>query len=398
MKTRAKQSILIRRLVQIPDKLKILRYQRAPSLGPRLLFFSGGSALRDLAKEIIQYSHNTMHLITAFDSGGSSAEIRRVFNMISIGDLRNRLMALADQTIKGNPDIYHLFLYRFDKNAQQSDLIEQLKEIIAGNDPLIDPIAEPMKSLICNQLRFFFDRMPYGFNLRGANIGNLILAGGFLNNGERIDVVLFLFSKLVEVRGLVRPITEQAAELTVELEDGLIITGQRLITGKEVPPLTSPIRKIWLSDAAGKMIDVRISKDTEKLISKAELICYPMGSFYSSLIAALLPRGIGPAIAANQVPKIYIPNPNYDPEQVNLSVVDQVRILLRTLRREGPIMTTDLLNYVLIDSERGLYPGQCDLEQLQEMGLEIIDAPLISQDSSPYIDPQLLVTTLLSLT
>jgi len=29
--------------------------------------------------------------------------------MLSIGDLRNRLMTLADQTIKGNPNIYELF-------------------------------------------------------------------------------------------------------------------------------------------------------------------------------------------------------------------------------------------------------------------------------------------------
>lgn len=35
--------------------------------------------------------------------------IRDSFRMISVGDLRNRLMTLADQSIKGNPDIYNLF-------------------------------------------------------------------------------------------------------------------------------------------------------------------------------------------------------------------------------------------------------------------------------------------------
>jgi CofD-related protein of GAK system len=396
--TADRKSFLIRRSVTIPDKLKIARCQHAPGLGPRLLFFSGGTALRGLSQEIIQFTHNTIHLITAFDSGGSSAEIRRVFNMISIGDLRNRLMALADQSIKGNPDIYRLFLYRFDQNAEQAELVGQLRNMIAGGDPLIDPIAEPMKSLICNQLRFFFERMPYGFDLCGANIGNLILAGGFINNGDRMDVVLFLFSKLVEVRGLVRPVSDSSAELTVQLEDGRILTGQRQITGKEVPPLTSPVRDIWLSDAAGKKIDVRISPDTEKLISRAEMICYPMGSFYSSLIAALLPLGFGPAVAANPAPKIYIPNTSHDPEQGDLSVADQIAVLLRTLRHNDPIVTGDLLNYVLIDSENGQYPADCDVQRLEEMGLGVIDVQLVSQLSAPYIDPRLLTAALLSLT
>jgi 2-phospho-L-lactate transferase/gluconeogenesis factor (CofD/UPF0052 family) len=44
------------------------------------------------------------------------------------------------------------------------------------------------------------------------------------------------------------------------------------------------------------------------LIREAELICYPMGSFYSSLIANLLPKGVGKAVSRNPCPKVFIPN------------------------------------------------------------------------------------------
>ena len=37
--------------------------------------------------------------------------------MLSVGDLRNRLMALADESALGNPAIYRLFEHRFPAEA-----------------------------------------------------------------------------------------------------------------------------------------------------------------------------------------------------------------------------------------------------------------------------------------
>ncbi len=82
--------IHVSRAVEIPDPLRIGRYRKAPELGPRILFFSGGSALNGLCKALKHYTHNSTHLVTPFDSGGSSAELRNAFNMPSIGDLRSR--------------------------------------------------------------------------------------------------------------------------------------------------------------------------------------------------------------------------------------------------------------------------------------------------------------------
>src|SRR5690606_24138834 len=100
MKARAQ----IVRSIKLPDSLRVGRAERAPELGPRIVFFSGGSALRPLSRALKRYTHNSSHLITPFDSGGSSAEIRRAFNMLSLGDLRNRLVALAEESVRGNPD------------------------------------------------------------------------------------------------------------------------------------------------------------------------------------------------------------------------------------------------------------------------------------------------------
>jgi len=80
--------IRVIRTAEIPDPLRISRYRKIPELGPRILFFSGGSALTGLCRILKNYTHNSIHLVTPFDSGGSSAELRQAFAMPSIGDLR----------------------------------------------------------------------------------------------------------------------------------------------------------------------------------------------------------------------------------------------------------------------------------------------------------------------
>ncbi|MEN6467776.1 MAG: 2-phospho-L-lactate transferase CofD family protein [Smithella sp.] len=143
----ATQSVLIRRHVRVPDPDKATRYARSPELGPKLLFFSGGTALKRTCKSLIQYTHHSCHIITAFDSGGSSAQIRKAFSMLSIGDLRNRLMALADQTVKGNPSIYELFSYRLSADQPSGMLLKKLESIARGHDSLVDGIPTPMRDI-----------------------------------------------------------------------------------------------------------------------------------------------------------------------------------------------------------------------------------------------------------
>ena len=65
--------VVIARSAKLPDPERVALFRRAPELGPRLLFFSGGSALRELAEILVEYTHNSIHCITPFDSGGSSA-------------------------------------------------------------------------------------------------------------------------------------------------------------------------------------------------------------------------------------------------------------------------------------------------------------------------------------
>jgi CofD-related protein of GAK system len=259
-----------------------------------------------------------------------------------------------------------------------------------------------MRRLIRHQIGYFRDAMPADFDLRGASIGNLILAGGFLNNHQHLDPILFLFSKLVGVLGTVRAVVNEDFHLCADLQDGSRILGQHRMTGKEVAPLKSPIKRLRLSRRLDRFEPAKavLRKKHKRLIERAELICYPPGSFYSSLIANLLPKGVGLAIAENDSPKVYVPNLGLDPEQIGLSVDQSVTTLLDYLRADVGDRCPDnrLLSFVLIDTKRGVYPSALSHGLMEELGVEVIDTRLVSKRSEPLYDPELLTAALLSMT
>jgi len=395
-------SLQIVRTPTFPDELRISRSLRAPELGPRILFLSGGTALRPLCRVLKQYTHNSIHLITAFDSGGSSAQLRRAFAMPAIGDLRNRIVALADESVRGNPQIYRLFAHRLALDATRLELQRELARLVSGEAELVDAIVEPMRRIVQTHLRLFAERMPEDFDLRGANLGNLLLAGGFLSHSRDLDSVLFLFSKLLEVRGVVRPIVDADLHLCAELADGTRVVGQHRLTGKEVNPIASAVSELYLVDSlhAPQRASTTVGEKAKSSIETADLICYPMGSFYSSVVANLLPRGVGRAIVSASGPRVYIPNTGHDPEQHGMSVADTLEALVRYVRADvgEDIPLGRIVNLVLLDRDPSHYGMQVDIDRLERMGTQVARLELVTESSRPHAHPQRLTEALLSLT
>ena len=392
----------IARAPRFPDELRVSRSLRAPELGPRIAFFSGGTALRPLCRVLKQYTHNSVHLITAFDSGGSSAQLRQAFGMPAIGDLRNRIVALADESVRGNPQIYRLFAHRLSSTAAQKELEMELSALVSKQHELAQAIPEPMRRIVQTHLGFFAEGMPRNFDLRGANLGNLLLAGGYLSHGRDLESVLFLFSRLLEVRGVVRPIVDADLHLCADLEDGTQVLGQHRLTGKEVAPLASRVAELYLVQGldAPARASTTVGEKVRSNIETADLLCFPMGSFYTSVVANLLPEGVGRAIATASAPRVYIPNTGRDPEQYGMSLADSLAQLARYVRRDAG---TDLplgrvVNLVLLDRDPRNYAMEVDVERLEKMGAQVVSLELVTESSHPQIHPQRLAEALLSLT
>ncbi len=401
MPEKTTKKIVLTRTVTLPDPVKTAMCRKSPELGPRILFFSGGSALRRLSEKLVDYTHNSIHLITPFDSGGSSAVLRKAFRMPAVGDIRNRIMALADRSVKGNPEIFELFAHRLSKTDSIEELRARLEAMVRGTDPMIKRVSDPMRKIIRSHLGFFMDRSPKDFDLRGASVGNLILTGGYFNYRRQIDPVIYLFSRLVEARGVVRPIINADMHLVTELQDGTRLVGQHLLTGKEVPPIASPVKEVHLADDPAGFIPVeaRLKDKVAARIKNANLICYPMGSFYSSLVANLLVKGVGDAVAAADCPRVYIPNQGHDPEEFGMELVDKVETLLGCLGKSctSSVERRRLLQFVLVDSSRDAKAGPSEIAKVRRMGVEVIEAELVSEKSRPYLDPRRVIEHLVAL-
>ena len=320
--------------------------------------------------------------------------------MLAVGDLRYRLMALADRSLQGNPQIYALFAHRLPKDLGQEELEAILGGMIKGRDPLVSAVPDPMRKIIRSHLKFFRRAMKgTDFDLRGASIGNLILAGGFFNYNRQIDPVIYMFAMLVKARGTVRPIINKDLTLVTELADGTVLAGQHLLTGKETGPIEQPVKRVFLSESQEDVrpVEVELRRKVKELIGAAELICYPIGSFYSSLVANLLPKGVGDAIAKARCPKVFVPNPAGDPEQYGLGLGESVHRLLEYLHAScgKPRPTESLLNFVLLDKKLG-YQTPLGIEQIEALGVKVVEADLSSPSQAPLFDERALIELILS--
>ena len=391
----------IHKSVVIPDPARMALFHKCPELGPKILFFSGGSALKKLSQELIHYTHNSIHIITPFDSGGSSATLRAAFRMPAVGDIRNRLMALADQTFQGNPEIYTLFAHRLSNQAETQELQQMMESIVSGNHSLISRIAHPMRKIIRHHINIFYQNMPAAFDLRGASIGNLVLAGGYLSYDLHLDPVIYIYSKLVQVRGTVRPVVNTPLHMAAELQTGEMILGQHRITGKDCPNLAARITDIYLTSTLKQYnpVSVSIREKMTTLVQDADLICFPMGSFFSSILVNMLPGGVGRAVSRNPCPKIFIPNMGKDTELLGYTIMDQIHILLKYLLKDcaDNSSVNDVLTYVLIDKSRMDYPNASEVDSLGKQGIRILGVDMVHAEDEAIIDEKKLIPILLSL-
>lgn len=382
------------RSLQVPDRARAARYARAPELGPRVLFFTGGNALREACRVLVKHTHNSVHLVTPFDSGGSSARLRQAFGMLGVGDLRNRIVALADESVHGNPATQALFSHRFSEDADPAALDAELRTMAAGTHPLLTAVADSLRRLLRSTLSQFVARAP-GFDLRGASIGNLLLASGWLEHGD-MAAVSFLFSHIVEARGVVLPTVDASLHLAARLGDGRVVVGQHRLTCRAGTPLGSPIERLWLSASLEDPteVDVAIDEEVGRLIATSELVVYPFGSFYTSVLANLLPRGVGRALVATRVPKVFVPGLGQDPEQVDMTLSQCVETLVEAARRDAPdARVTDVVTHVLVDPD-GEHAARPDLDRVRALGVDVVLTELCRAPNR--VDPEHLVTALMS--
>jgi len=168
-------------------------------------------------------------VVTVSDDGGSSGRLRKEFNMLPPGDVRNCIVALSEDEAL----LSRLFQHRFQK----------------------------------------------GSGLEGHSFGNLFLAALTSITGDFAEAVR-LSSEILLTRGHIYPATMSSVELEALFEDGTRVRGETRITASK-----GKIRELVLVPP-----DVEPLPQTLEAIAGADLITIGPGSLFTSLIPNFVAR------------------------------------------------------------------------------------------------------------
>lgn len=376
-----------------------IRSGEHPQTGPRLLFFSGGSALRSLCAPLQRHTWRSIHLVTTLDSGGSSAALRAAFAMPAVGDLRNRLLALADPHEPAIVALSSLLDQRLSASGSAAQLRHQLTRLTSREHCRSSGLTAAAATCVHTQVRHVLQVAPASLDLREASIGNLVLTGLWLNHDHDLCRAVDALAQHLQVHGTVRPAMSGHWHLGAELTDGTRIIGQHRLTGKTQRPIQAPVHAIHLltADSHWQPQQPPLDTGTAQLIAAADLICYPPGSFYSSVLANLLAVGTADAIAANPCRKVLVPNLGEDPEQFGMSLVDCLSALARVLRLDSDAPLTPWLDTLLLDEAHWRALADTEQAAIKARGIHVSAQPLANASTADTYSPPALAAALMRL-
>jgi uncharacterized cofD-like protein len=306
--------------------------------GPlRIVVVGGGTGLSTLLQGLKQYARQGLidicAIVTVTDDGGSSGRLRREFDILPPGDIRNCMVALSED----------------------EDLLAQL----------------------------FQYRFSAGQGLSGHSFGNLFLTALTHVTGDFARAVK-VSSEVLAICGRIYPSTAHNVGLQATMHDGTVVVGETKISKSR-----KRIRKLEL--IPGK---VKPLKDAIEAIAAADLITLGPGSLYTSIIPNLLVDGVARAIRKSGAMKAYFSNLMWQPwETMGFAASDHIKAIHdhggkgcidRVVLNSTPITGTQRMLY----AAQKVYPVEPDTPKIETMGIEVVSRSLLKRDSKVRHDPQ----------
>src|SRR5205085_600599 len=254
---------------------------REANRGLRIVSIGGGTGLSSLLSGLKAYVgedclatapdaawvETLTAIVTVTDDGGSSGRLREEFQILPPGDIRNCMVALAEDERL----LTQLFQYRFESDG----------------------------------------------DLAGHSFGNLFLAALTGVTGDFFEAIK-ASSEVLAIKGRIFPSTVQDVTLVAEFEDGRTIRGE-----SKIVEAGAPIRRLRLSHPCRPLVE------TLEAIAEADLVTIGPGSLYTSIIPNLLVDGLVEALNQSPAMKAYICNVMTQPGETDgFTVEDHLGALL----------------------------------------------------------------------
>jgi uncharacterized cofD-like protein len=312
----------------------------------RIAVLGGGNGIPTVLRGLAALARDGRDLdltaiVATADDGGSSGRLRRERGGLPPGDLRNCLLALADD----------------DRGAFA---------------------------------RLFAHRYAGSGDLAGHSLGNLMLMAIAEQEGCYLKS-LETAGRLLRARGRVLPASLQGLRLEGETVEGTRISGESRIG---IAP--AAIHRVWLDPASAES-----APGVRDALEQADLIVLGPGSLFTSLLPVLLVDGIARAMHEARGLKLLVGNIMTQPgETIAMSMVEHLEALDRHV---GPsLVDAVLLNAAPISRSRMLPYAEQHAELVSDAGLsarpeKVLVAPLVSDTGKIRHDPARLAAVLMRL-
>jgi len=310
--------------------------------GYKIVAIGGGTGLSTLLRGLKRRTSNLTAVVTVSDDGGSSGRLQKELGVLPPGDIRNCLVALADNEAL----VTDLFRYRFTE----------------------------------------------GEGLSGHSFGNLFLAAmtGITGN---FDTAIKESSRVLNIVGRVLPATLGVVRLCAELDDGTIVEGE-----SNISLARRPISRVFFDPSRAEPLEEVIAA-----IRGADAIVLGPGSLYTSILPNFLVERIAAEVANAPGVKMYVCNVMTQPGETNdMTAGDHVaalflnagaRVCDYVIVNDQPPSQTLASAY----AEEGQVPVRPDVERIANIGVEAVRARVISETNTVRHDPERLADVVISI-
>lgn len=281
-------------------------------------------------------------VVTVTDDGGSSGRLRRDFGVLPPGDIRNCIVALADD----EDLLARLFQYRF----------------------------------------------PNGEGLSGHSFGNLFLTALTGITGDFYQAVLTAES-ILNVRGRILPATLTDVRLRARGSSGKVYEGESAVgrSGELLEAIAlDPEAPAAFAPAA-------------EALEEAEMILLGPGSLYTSILPNLLIPGICQAIRRSRGRVVLMLNLMTQPGETDgMTALDHLEALEQhageglvdaVVVHEGSLPERRLRQYEAV----GARPVTVERKAFEERGIEVVSGDLLAPGDLLHHDPTKLSATVVAL-
>jgi len=300
----------------------------------KIVVIGGGTGTYTVLSGLKKYPPDFLDLtaiVTVADSGGSAGRLRDEFGYLPVGDFRQALVALADDS-EGSAILRDLFLHRFNK----------------------------------------------GTGLSGHNFGNLFLVALTDIAGSEEDAIT-LASKVLRVRGRVLPVSKEKLTLVAEYENGVVVRGETHID----EPVEGHNGALRINELSVEPTTAESTKEARDALVEADCIIVGPGDLYTSTLAALVVPGVREAILRSRAHVVQIVNLMTKYGQTHgLSARGQVAEIVRYLGRSPDIVLMN--NTALPRDMRARYESQQEFPVVDDLaagnGYAIVRDDFLAQE------------------